>query len=110
VADYHAVIVLNDDTVRNAIKPQNAEGPDLVVRWPAVWGTGFMLPSAATRMITRGSFGYPGTGGSAGYADPGARTSFGYVCNRMGPTAFLDPRKQTILTALRTVLGVSDAA
>jgi CubicO group peptidase (beta-lactamase class C family) len=110
LTEVDGVRLLDDDTVRDATKPQNEEGPDLVVRWPTVWGTGFMLPSAATSMITPRSFGYPGTGGSAGFADPATRASFGYVCNRMGPTAFLDPRKPTILAALRRVLGVSNDA
>jgi CubicO group peptidase (beta-lactamase class C family) len=110
LSELDGVRLLDDGTARDAATPQNAEGPDLITRWPAVWGTGFMLPSAASRMLTSTSFGYPGTGGSAGYADPLTGASFGYVCNRMGPTAFLDPRKQRILAALRRLLGVADDA
>ena len=39
------------------------------------------------------AFGWPGAGGSFGFADPDTGIGFGYVMNRMGIHLFSDPRE-----------------
>ncbi|MFF5302308.1 serine hydrolase domain-containing protein [Streptomyces sp. NPDC013161] len=50
------------------------------------------------------AFGHDGFGGSFGLADPEAGVSMGYVMNRMGPHIADDPRKMTLIDAVREAL------
>lgn len=53
------------------------------------------------------AFGWPGAGGSFGFADPNTGTGYGYVMNKMGFHLFSDPRELALRQALfRDVLGV----
>lgn len=53
------------------------------------------------------AFGWPGAGGSFGFADPDTGTGYGYVMNKMGFHLFSDPRELALRQALfRDVLGV----
>jgi len=53
------------------------------------------------------AFGWPGAGGSFGFADPDAGVGFGYVMNKMGFHMYSDPRELSLRQALfRDVLGV----
>lgn len=109
VGEVEGVRLLDEDVMEQARAEQAPAAIDEVTRWPVRWGLGFMLPSQATPMLTRDSFGHPGSGGSIGFADPGTKVGFGYVVNRMGPTAFLDGRKQQVIAALRKILDVDPA-
>jgi CubicO group peptidase (beta-lactamase class C family) len=52
------------------------------------------------------AFGWPGAGGSFGFADPDTGIGFGYVMNRMGYYIYSDPRELNLRQALfRDVLG-----
>jgi CubicO group peptidase (beta-lactamase class C family) len=52
------------------------------------------------------AFGWPGAGGSFGFADPDTGVGFGYVMNQMGFHAFSDPRELSLRQAVfRDVLG-----
>lgn len=52
------------------------------------------------------AFGWPGAGGSFGFADPDTGTGYGYVMNKMGFHLFSDPRELALRQALfRDVLG-----
>jgi CubicO group peptidase (beta-lactamase class C family) len=45
------------------------------------------------------AFGWAGSGGSLGYADPDNQVGFGYVMNRFGPYLIRDPRPMALMTA-----------
>ena len=52
------------------------------------------------------AYGWPGAGGSIGFADPDTGIGFGYVMNKMGFHLFSDPRELALRQALfRDVLG-----
>nr|WP_090279358.1 serine hydrolase domain-containing protein [Mycolicibacterium komanii]CRL75251.1 carboxylesterase [Mycolicibacterium komanii] len=52
------------------------------------------------------AFGWPGAGGSFGFADPDTGTGYGYVMNKMGFHLFSDPRELALRQVLfRDVLG-----
>ena len=58
-----------------------------------------------TILMSEDAFGCPGFGGSIGLADPGAKMSFGYCMNKMGPGTALNQRGQSLLNATYTSLG-----
>ncbi|ARP74292.1 esterase [Streptomyces pluripotens] len=86
-------------------RAENSTGPDRVLVVGTRFGLGYMLHGAASPLLSPGSFGHPGRGGSLAFADPESGIAFGYVTNgfRQGVTA--DPRAQALVRALRTVLG-----
>jgi CubicO group peptidase (beta-lactamase class C family) len=60
---------------------------------------GFAKPSPDDRFGSPSSFGHPGAGGSAGFADPEVKIGYGYVLNRMG-TYLIDPRDKALRKTL----------
>lgn len=58
----------------------------------ARFSLGFMQSSPSWQMGSEGSFGFPGAGGSLGFADPKAGIGYAYVTNRMGTALTGDPR------------------
>jgi CubicO group peptidase (beta-lactamase class C family) len=56
-------------------------------------------------LMSEEAFGCPGFGGSIGLADPGAKMSFGYCMNNMGPGTALNPRGQSLLNQTYKSLG-----
>jgi CubicO group peptidase (beta-lactamase class C family) len=81
---------------------------DKVVHTDMSYSLGFGKP---TSKFVFGSsdraFGWPGAGGSFGFADPDTGVGFGYVMNKMGFHMFSDPRELSLRQALfRDVLGV----
>lgn len=56
-------------------------------------------------LLSEEAFGHPGAGGSLGFADPGAKLSFGYTMNRMGQGVMLNERGQSLVDAAYRSLG-----
>ncbi|MBY0289838.1 MAG: beta-lactamase family protein [Mycobacteriaceae bacterium] len=60
---------------------------------------------------TQKAFGWPGLGGSFGFADPDTGIGYGYVLNKLGYHAHSDPRELALRQALfRDVLGARTQA
>jgi CubicO group peptidase (beta-lactamase class C family) len=63
-------------------------------------------PGARDSMIlSEEAFGHPGMGGSLGFADAGARMSFGYTMNKQGAGVCLNERGQSLVDAVYRALG-----
>jgi CubicO group peptidase (beta-lactamase class C family) len=60
-------------------------------------------------ILSADAFGHPGLGGGVGFASPANRMSFGYTMNAMGPGTLLNPRGQSLVDAVYTSLGYTDA-
>ena len=56
-------------------------------------------------LLSEEAFGHPGMGGSLGFADPGARMSFGYTMNKQGRGVCLNERGQSLVDAVYRSLG-----
>ena len=102
--------------VRNQLKgpavPPTGRLRDKVLQLDTSYSLGFGKP---TSKFVFGSsdraFGWPGAGGSFGFADPDTGIGFGYVMNKMGLHAFSDPRELSLRQALfRDVLGLREQA
>jgi CubicO group peptidase (beta-lactamase class C family) len=77
---------------------------DEVMKVEVPFSLGFMKPSPKYPFGHPSAFGAPGSGGSAGFADPQARVGYAYVLNRMG--AYLeDPRELALRNALYRSIG-----
>jgi len=77
---------------------------DEVMKMEIAFSLGFMKPSPKYPFGHPSAFGAPGTGGSAGFADPQARVGYAYILNQMG-TSLEDPRELALRTALYRSIG-----
>jgi CubicO group peptidase (beta-lactamase class C family) len=100
VSHVDGVRLLSEQTVRDATR-QISGGEDRVTGFTGRFGTGFMLQTAGTPMLSGDSFGHEGIGGAFGFADPISRTAFGYTPNRLASGLTTDPRLEHLVTALR---------
>jgi CubicO group peptidase (beta-lactamase class C family) len=83
MTEVDGVRLLTDERLRDATT-QRTEGPNVVILdFDLQFGLGFNLPSTLVEIGGPRSFGHFGAGGSAGWADPVAELTFGYVMNRM---------------------------
>lgn len=80
---------------------------DTVMFIDASFSLGFGKPTSKFVFGSTGrAFGWPGLGGSFGFADPDTGIGFGYVMNKLGYHPFSDPRELALRQALfRDVLG-----
>ncbi len=99
VGPVDGVRVLDAETLAAATVEQ-ANGVDHVLRMPTRQALGFGLPLPGTSWYAPGAFGFPGHGGSLGYADPGSGVAFGYVMNRLHTGAAADPRAAGLARAV----------
>jgi CubicO group peptidase (beta-lactamase class C family) len=65
---------------------------------------GFMKPSAAWPFGSGTAFGFPGSGGSLGFADPDAGLAYAYVTSQMGTSLTGDPRDLALRHAMHAAL------
>ena len=81
---------------------------DRVLHTDTSYSLGFGKPTATFVFGSSDrAFGWPGAGGSFGFADPDTGIGFGYVMNKMGFHAQSDPRELSLRQALfRDVLGL----
>ncbi|MGW3567045.1 serine hydrolase domain-containing protein [Streptomyces sp. NPDC000941] len=85
-------------------RTEESAGPDEVLVIGTRFGLGYMLHGPASPLLTPGSFGHPGRGGSLAFADPESGIGFGYVTNGMQRGVTADPRPQALVRALRAAL------
>ncbi|MFE2432415.1 serine hydrolase domain-containing protein [Streptomyces sp. NPDC059373] len=107
VGEVEAPRLLTKETLTAAVAERSA-GWDRVTELDARFGTGFMLPTAGTPMLSESSFGHEGVGGALGFADRDSGVGFGYVQNslRWEITGAPDPRVAGLLAALRDCPGL----
>ena len=96
---------LLDDAIVDVVRTEAVNGADHCLTMPTRFGMGFMLDGEFSMMLSPGSFGHPGAGGSLGYADPDAGVGYGYVMNQMAGSLAGDPRTVTLNDAVRSCLG-----
>jgi CubicO group peptidase (beta-lactamase class C family) len=95
--------ILTADTV-SAATAQRAAGVDRILRVPVRIGTGLGLPTPDAFWYTPTAFGFPGYGGSLGFADPATGLAFGYVMNHV-QEGVPDRRAATLLEAVRSAMA-----
>jgi CubicO group peptidase (beta-lactamase class C family) len=95
--------ILTADTVA-AATAQRAAGVDRILRVPVRIGTGFGLPTPDAFWYTPTAFGFPGYGGSLGFADPATGLAFGYVMNHV-QEGVPDRRAANLLEAVRHAMA-----
>lgn len=94
--------ILRPDTLA-AATAERAAGVDRILRVPVRVASGFGLPTPDAFWHGPGAFGFPGLGGSLGFADPATGLAFGYVMNHVrqgGP----DGRAAALVAAVRSAL------
>ncbi|MFC4119035.1 serine hydrolase domain-containing protein [Nonomuraea zeae] len=94
--------VLTPGTLAAATAEQ-ASGIDRVLRVPVRIGTGFGLPTPDAFWYSPTAFGFPGYGGSLGFADPASGLAFGYVMNHI-QEGVPDRRAATLLDAVHSAI------
>jgi CubicO group peptidase (beta-lactamase class C family) len=73
---------------------------DECIKGDAGFSLGFMKPNRGFPFGGPASFGFPGAGGSFGFADPVKQIGYGYIPNRKGVTMGGDPRDVALRRAL----------
>ncbi|WAX81967.1 serine hydrolase domain-containing protein [Streptomyces sp. KMM 9044] len=111
LARFYAALIGQVDGVRlfdaatvERARAEESAGPDRVLIVGTRFGLGYMLHGSASPLLTPGSFGHPGRGGSLGFADPDTGIAFGYVTNGFRTTVTSDPRAQSLVRAVRSVV------
>jgi CubicO group peptidase (beta-lactamase class C family) len=113
--EYDGVRLLDEGQLAIAGAVAGAVALDVALLVSSRFSLGFVkaidnrrFPSPADResiLLSEEAFGHTGFGGSAGFADPRARLSFGYVMSRMGPGLGLNDRGQSLIDAAYRALG-----
>lgn len=98
---------LREETLRQLMAPPVAPlhgFRDGALKVEILYSLGFAKPSPENPFGSPSSFGFPGMGGSFGFADPQAEIGYGYVLNGMG-TSMSDPRDLALRTAMYRSIG-----
>ncbi|MQA12280.1 MAG: serine hydrolase [Pseudonocardiaceae bacterium] len=86
-----------------AATAEHASGIDRVLRIPVRIGLGLGLPTPDAYWHSPTAFGFPGLGGSIGFADPATGLAFGYVMNHV-MEGVPDTRAASLLDAVRAAI------
>jgi CubicO group peptidase (beta-lactamase class C family) len=100
--DGHRILTPGTLTAATA---EQANGIDRILRMPVRIGTGFGLPTPDAFWYSPTAFGFPGRGGSLGFADPATGLAFGYVMNHV-LEGVPDLRAANLLAAVRRARAV----
>jgi CubicO group peptidase (beta-lactamase class C family) len=97
---------VREELARPAVPPSKGLR-DVIMHTDTSYSLGFGKPIPSYTFGSSGrAFGWPGAGGSFGFADPDTGVGFGYVMNKMGFHVHSDPREIALRQALfRDVLG-----
>ncbi|GIG91898.1 serine hydrolase domain-containing protein [Plantactinospora endophytica] len=104
IGEVDGVRILDATTLAAATREQ-ASGIDRVLMVPTRPALGFGLPLPDQPWCSPTAFGFPGYGGSLGYADPATGITFGYVTNGLRVTLAPDPRVAGLVEAVRTAVA-----
>lgn len=102
---------LREETLRQLMAPAvpPARGfRDACLKAEVPLSLGFMKPFVEDAWHPS-SFGFPGSGGSIGFADPHAGIGYAYVMNQMG-TDIVDPRADALRRAIYGSIGGTEAS
>ncbi|WP_214106945.1 serine hydrolase domain-containing protein [Acrocarpospora catenulata] len=99
--------ILSPDTLAAATAEQ-VSGVDRILRIPVRIATGFGLPTPDAFWYSPTAFGFPGYGGSLGFADPATGLAFGYVMNHI-QEGVPDLRAATLLNAVQNAIKAGSA-
>ncbi|MEV0277727.1 serine hydrolase domain-containing protein [Streptomyces sp. NPDC050610] len=91
-------------------RTEESAGPDRVLVVNTRFGLGHMLHGPACPLLSPGSFGHPGRGGSLAFADPESSIAFGYVTAGMQRNVTADPRAQALVRAVAVSSAASAAS
>jgi CubicO group peptidase (beta-lactamase class C family) len=108
IGEVDGVRILDATTLAAATREQ-ASGVDRVLMVPTRPALGFGLPLPEQPWWSPTAFGFPGHGGSLGYADPASGIAFGYVMNGLRVTMAPDPRTTSVIEAVRAVASSQPA-
>jgi CubicO group peptidase (beta-lactamase class C family) len=86
-----------------AATAERTSGIDRILRVPVRIGTGLGLPTPDMYWYGPTAFGFPGYGGSIGFADPSTGLAFAYVMNHI-QEGLPDRRAATLLDAVRSAM------
>jgi CubicO group peptidase (beta-lactamase class C family) len=101
VAPVDGVRLFEPGTVEE-MRRERVRASDACLVAETAFGIGFMLDTEFNPLLSAGSFGHPGAGGSLGFADPEAGIGFGYVMNQMQAGLAADPRQEALIEAVRS--------
>ncbi|MEO3820470.1 serine hydrolase domain-containing protein [Plantactinospora sp. B24E8] len=104
IGEVDGIRILDAPTLAAATVEQ-AHGVDRVLGMPTRPALGFGLPLPDQPWWSPTAFGFPGHGGSLGYADPASGVAFGYVTNNLRVTTTPDQRTVNLVGALRSALA-----
>ncbi|WBC19699.1 MULTISPECIES: serine hydrolase domain-containing protein [unclassified Solwaraspora] len=104
IGEVDGIRILYATTLAAATREQ-ANGIDQVLMVPTRPALGFGLPLPEQPWWSPTAFGFPGHGGSLGYADPASGIAFGYVTNGLRVTMGPDPRTTALVQALRDAVS-----
>ena len=82
---------------------------DVCMKGQAEFALGFIKPNDIWNFGSPAAFGFPGAGGSMGFADPETGIGYAYVTSQMGTSVTGDPREVALRDALRTAVAALPA-